>query len=177
MRQTSWCRWAPALVICAAAVVMCAQAAQPVSFNAPREFPGGYAGIVTADFNGDGYLDIATINNYSAYAMYILLGNGDGTFRTGATYTFPDTNHRPGFIAVGDFNGDGKVDIALSAVVGVIIYLGNGDGTFQKSGTYFAGGGAGAVAVGDFNRDGIPDLAVTNSGFGTVCSSRKSRSD
>src|SRR5690348_9955559 len=134
MRRANWRVWVRAVFLWTAAGVACAQAAQPVSFNAPRAFPSGVNGIVTADFNGDGYLDIATVNNYSADAMYILLGNGDGTFRGGATYKFNGTDHAPGFLAVGDFNRDGKPDIAITAHVGIMIFLGNGDGTFQHSG-------------------------------------------
>jgi uncharacterized membrane protein len=90
------------------------------------------------------------------------------------TYTFPGVT-APNSIAVADFNGDGKLDLAISnpcynpgncqpdGVVGVL--LGNGDGTFVQGEIYDSGGAlAYSVAVGDVNRDGKPDLVVMNNG-------------
>jgi hypothetical protein len=67
---------------------------------------------------------------------------------------------------VGDFNGDGKPDLAVTDGPGnsVGVLLGNGDGTFQSPKNYAVGAFPGSVAVGDFNGDGKPDLAVANSG-------------
>src|SRR3984885_14366684 len=65
-------------------------------------------------------------------------------------------------VAVGDFNGDGKADLAITEATGsmVNILLGNGDGTFQPAVRYESSGGAFTVA--DFNGDGIPDLATAS---------------
>jgi hypothetical protein len=77
-------------------------------------------------------------------------------------------------VAVGDFNGDGNPDMAVTSYNAntVSIFLGKGDGTFQTPGVYPVGNGPVALAVGDFNHDGKPDLAVTantgNSGIGTL---------
>jgi hypothetical protein len=67
-------------------------------------------------------------------------------------------------VAVGDFNGDGTLDLAVAGDGGVRVLLSNGDGTFQTTNfSYVAGSGPVSVAVGDVNGDGSPDLAVANS--------------
>lgn len=111
-------------------------------------------GFVTADFNGDGKLDIVVTGGQSAK---IFLGNGDGTFAGGG-----DLNARGfGLLSVGDFNGDGKLDLALPDGADMSILLGNGDGTFQSPADYSAAYGGFASAVADVNGDGKLDI-ITN---------------
>ena len=76
-----------------------------------------------------------------------------------------DAGSGPQSVAVGDFNGDGKPDLAVvnSYSNNVSILLGNGDGTFQIHVDYPTGAQPGSVAIGDFNGDGKLDLAVVNS--------------
>jgi uncharacterized repeat protein (TIGR01451 family) len=126
-------------------------------------------GLVTADFNGDGKLDLAVANNGSNNVS-ILLGNGNGTFTTKST---PAAGDGANWIAVGDFNGDGIPDIAVAnlnstGAAGVSILLGNGDGTFTLHSSPSTGNGPFAIVTGDFNGDGYLDLAVSNSIDGTV---------
>jgi hypothetical protein len=127
--------------------------------------------LASADFNGDGVPDIAVA---TGMGLQIFLANGDGTFRSGATY-FPNS---PGcdtdcvLVVTGDFNGDGKPDLAESfpSPHTVSILLGVGDGTFQIGENLFTDNSqvqgdthAPGLAVGDFNGDGIADLAAANS--------------
>jgi hypothetical protein len=70
--------------------------------------------------------------------------------------------------AAGDFNGDGKLDLAVSNGGPVSILLGNGDGTFQLAGQYAAGTEPDSIVAGDFTGDGHLDLAVANYEDGTM---------
>jgi hypothetical protein len=127
--------------------------------------------LVIGDFNGDGYLDLAVANmglggfNNTA-AIAILLGNWDGAF--GLLSTLSMGTNSPVALAAGDFNGDGKLDMAVVQESGIVsIMLGNGDGTFNAGATPAAASGS-AIAAGDFNGDGNVDLAVTTYAGGTV---------
>jgi hypothetical protein len=129
--------------------------------------------IATGDFNGDGKLDVAIANGgtvgfpATGRTLTILLGNGDGTFRAAAN---PTTGNVPSGVAVGDFNGDGKLDLAVTNAADntLSILLGNGDGTFTPAASPATGSGPNGIATGDFNQDGIADLAVTNMFDNTV---------
>jgi uncharacterized protein (TIGR03437 family) len=76
----------------------------------------------------------------------------------------------PDAVAVADFNGDAKADLAVANRGGnsVSVLLGNGDGTFQAAVTYSAGNGPYSLAAGDFNGDGNTDLAVANQSSNNV---------
>src|SRR3989441_5867008 len=89
------------------------------------------------------------------------------TFAPAATF---GVGTHPQSVAVGDFNGDGKPDLAVANAGSdtVSVLLGNGDGTFQAARTVAAGSSPISVAVADFNGDGKPDLAVANYGSNTV---------
>jgi len=102
----------------------------------------------------------------------ILLGNGDGTFRTAVDYA---AGVGPIGVAVGDFNGDGISDLAVANYGdangrggNLSVLLGNGDGSFRKAVNYATGSGPFAVAVADFNADGFLDLVVVNDISNTV---------
>jgi hypothetical protein len=86
-----------------------------------------------------------------------MLGNGDGTF------TFSALLDSSGETTLGDFNGDGKLDVAEATFhEGVAVFLGNGDGTFGPGTSFMAGNFSVYITAGDFNGDGKPDLAVAN---------------
>jgi hypothetical protein len=129
------------------------------------ETSGSFAAIVSADFNGDGKPDLAILNYYPSNQLILLLGNGDGTFTQGSGIPQAGTGSNLNSLAVGDFNGDGKIDLALtnSGNDTVSILMGNGDGTFTQA---LAASATGKfpedVQVADFNGDGKLDLAVIN---------------
>jgi FG-GAP-like repeat/Abnormal spindle-like microcephaly-assoc'd, ASPM-SPD-2-Hydin len=105
-------------------------------------------------------LDLVVPNQSDAYVS-ILLGNGDGTFRSHVDYFTPGAVWRGG---VADVNGDGKLDLVLTtwAFNGdeLFVLLGKGDGTFQKAQTFVAGSCPLGAAFGDFNNDGILDIVI-----------------
>ena len=81
------------------------------------------------------------------------------------------TDSNPGAIATGDFNGDGKADLAVAVDTkggGVDLFLGNGDGSFGDATFYATGSYPAFLATGDFNGDGKADLVVGSSNAGIV---------
>jgi FG-GAP-like repeat/Abnormal spindle-like microcephaly-assoc'd, ASPM-SPD-2-Hydin/Cep192 domain 4 len=118
-------------------------------------------GMVTADFNGDGKLDLAYVSLATAGSIVIQLGNGDGSFQAPVSYPVGNT---PTALVAGDFNGDGKLDLAVTNTQDntISILPGNGDGTFQPQVTFTTAPAPLALVVGDFNGDGKLDLAVGN---------------
>ena len=144
------------------------------AFQAHVEYAAGLTPnwAATADFNGDGKLDLAVVDlayGGTIATVSVLLGNGDGTFQPAATY---DAGIQPYWVSTGDFNQDGKQDLAVANFGSntVSILLGNGDGTFQPHVDYPVGVYPSAGAIADFNGDGIPDLAISNSFCATPCS-------
>jgi sugar lactone lactonase YvrE len=114
--------------------------------------------IVSADFNGDGVMDIAVVNQNSNGQVVVALGKGDGTFVGQQPIAPPGS---PFFLQIvtGDFNGDGIPDIAPGTGTDTTtILLGKGDGTFTPVTSPITFSGYSPVAA-DFNGDGILDLA------------------
>jgi hypothetical protein len=116
-----------------------------------------------------GAISIYSRNKLLLVALCVSVGLGGfavqalGSFGKPKNYavgSYPDS------VAIGDFNGDGKRDLAVanSGSKNVSVLLGNGAGSFGKPRNFAAGAGQTSVAIGDFNGDGNPDLAVTNSG-------------
>ena len=126
------------------------------------------AGVLAADFNGDGKADLAvSLDTYNgAGAVLIYINNGDGTFANAVSY---NAGYNPGGMAALDINHDGILDLVVTSssagtgtAAGVYIFLGKGDGTFTSGGLFAAGTYPESVTIADFNGDGNPDLAVTS---------------
>ncbi|MCW5659194.1 MAG: VCBS repeat-containing protein [Burkholderiaceae bacterium] len=120
--------------------------------------------IAVGDFNNDGTPDLAVtmaygFSNTTPGHVAILLGNGAGGFGAPANSAVGGT---PAWVATGDFNGDGKLDLAVAnMLVGTVsVLLGDGAGSFVAAPDLVIDGRPGAVVVGDFNGDGKTDLAV-----------------
>src|SRR5947208_2560594 len=144
-----------------------------LSFDGARSYPvlggaeSGASAVATGDFNGDGKPDVAIADSAGGLppykALWIMLGNGDGTLQAPTSIIMI----QPVFsVEVGDFNGDGKLDLIAGNSGRQWILLGNGDGTFQTAVEIPGAGGSpygNAVEVADFNGDGKLDLAVADS--------------
>jgi len=137
------------------------------TFQAPIFYSNPLNGdLVSADFNGDGKLDLAGVGFPSTGGfptLQVWLGNGDGTMQNPLAFHVTSESESP-WLAVADFNGDGKLDITVRVAGVVALFQGNGDGTFSRTANFLAGSRGGiSLAVGDFNGDGAPDLAVPGS--------------
>jgi uncharacterized delta-60 repeat protein len=144
-----------------------------IQFAAPANFGVGFTphSVAVGDFNRDGKQDIATANKGSLGSggnVSIRLGDGLGSF--GPAVNFSVGLFEPEAMAVGDFNGDGKQDIATANSSGdnISILIGSGTGSFGAASIFGAGTSPNAIAVGDFNGDGRQDLAVVNNSFVSI---------
>ena len=127
---------------------------------------GGPYGIVAADVNGDGILDLAValmtglVPSQAGTTVAVLLGRGNGTF--GGPISSPVLGQRPMWLAAGDFNKDGRADLVVNAgTPDVTILTSKGDGTFRPpQAAPIVPGIYPSVAVADFNLDGRQDIVL-----------------
>ena len=167
----------PAVIWCSLAAVRAATPQMP-TFFARYDYPAAsqYSNSVqVADTNGDGIADLIvyeipeSLNPESGYVQ-VLLGSGNGTFRSGPISQIIGMQSTS--FTAADLNGDGKVDLAMAGYYfigresyGVATSAGNGDGTFQPIWFYPIDDTplSSTLVVGDFNGDGIPDIATPGS--------------
>lgn len=155
-----------------------------VGFRPSVDYPAGTKprGIVVADFNGDGKMDLA-VGDYGDPnvgddgGVKLFLGNGDGTFQP-ATNTVagknPCLDHA--CLVSADFNSDGKVDLAAANNDSSLsVLFGRGDGTFQPHVDYVTSGRPSELRLGDLNGDHHPDLIILV--FDSSVSTRLGNSD
>ena len=130
-----------------------------IFITAPSYADPGAAKVVVADFNGDGFPDIATATGYSnPNAVAVLLNAGDGTF--GAPIVTPISNTPNSFAAI-DLRNNGTTDLVVAEYDGIVVLLGHGDGTFDApvfypSGTYDSI----AMTIGKFDANDSTDVVI-----------------
>ena len=135
-------------------------------------YPTGFymvQSLRTGDFNGDGKLDLVMANentNVGNGSIGVLLGVGHGAFAAQTTYTVGD---RPQTVALGDLNGDGRLDLIVATYYGqtLDVLMNQGSGTFGPRVSYSTGFRMTAAEVGDVNGDGKLDIVVSNAGTAT----------
>ncbi len=147
------------LVACAGAAAVAAKA-EAFSFMPTMEYPVGArpTSIVADDFNNDGTMDLAVVNDYDA-DIGVLLGIGGGAF--GAATHFP-TGSSARFIGSADFDADGDRDLVTADYEdsAVSVLLGDGRGGFAPRTSHTVCGDPYTAVVADLNGDGKPDIAA-----------------
>lgn len=143
----------------------------PYPFSGTGPFP---LVLTVGDFNNDGYPDLVLGNSSpepnGTYTLSVFLSSGPATYGTPTTVTLPTGFLNAGALAVGDFNNDGNLDLAVAGDNSneVLVLFGNGAGSFTPAGVANSGLTPNSIVVGDFNGDGNADVAVSNRSSATV---------
>ena len=128
--------------------------------GAPISIPdtGPNEGVALADFDGNGTLDLVVVNGGDQDDV-VYVNDGNGNFALSQTLGPSNAND----VAVGDFNNDGNIDIAIAASSPNLVYFGAGNGTFSVA-TPLGDADSQSVAVGRFDGNNLTDLAFANFG-------------
>jgi hypothetical protein len=121
--------------------------------------------LLVADFNGDGRPDVAG-GEIGESSIVIALGQPDGSLKQAPNLTIPDVPSAT-VIAAGDFDGDGRLDLAVGASAygtphSALLFLGQGDGSFRPGPTPAPDLSMVGLVAGDFDGDGRSDLAYVD---------------
>jgi hypothetical protein len=116
-------------------------------------------GIMAADLDHDGKIDLAVTDNNDGFGVSVLIGNGNGTFQS-ASWNLTGRNPRMG--AIDDFNADGNLDLAVGNCIDydLSVLIGDGQGHFAGPLNFATGDIVQSIASGDFDLDGKIDLVV-----------------
>ncbi|MDY6897047.1 MAG: VCBS repeat-containing protein, partial [Cyanobacteriota bacterium] len=116
--------------------------------------------ITVGDFNDDGFDDLATANQAAGSDnLSVFFGDGIGGFSDAQNF---EVGSFPSSVTVGDFNDDGKDDLAVEVDNGVSVLIGDGNGEFSPAQNFEIGSFPSSVIVGDFNGDGFDDIGTAN---------------
>ena len=164
-----------AILVLAACSATCIGQTLPATFHTQTYTERSSHSPYAVDVNNDGVLDLVQIlptssASLSTVAFTVRVANGNGSFGAPVVYSFPSSVQYPtAGMASGDFNGDGKVDLAFTPWEGdqLTLFLGKGDGTFQAPRNITialpSGQKLGALLAADFNGDGKLDLVASTS--------------
>jgi enediyne biosynthesis protein E4 len=131
-------------------------------------------GVALIDYDGDGWPDIYFTNAQSVDMTLHGIKARSALFHNNHDGTFTDVTDKAGVgypcwamgVAVGDYNNDGRPDLLVTCLNGVVLYRNNGDGTFtdvtKAAGLGSDSGWAAGAAFGDYDEDGWPDLFVSH---------------
>jgi hypothetical protein len=144
------------------------------TLQAPRNYAtvagGATSNLAVGDLNGDGFLDVVATN--PSGSVSILMGRPDGSLASAIDMQVGIQGAGTPFsVAIGDFNGDGKLDMAVADLTSqtINVRLGNGDGTFRAEIAYPEGGQPAYICIADdINLDGILDVVCANRGSDDV---------
>jgi hypothetical protein len=126
--------------------------------------------VTVADLNNDQRLDIVVANS-GTDNVGVFLADSSGTFQSYMVYS-TGLHSQPYAVAIGDFDNDNRLDIAVAnnGASSVGVFLGHGNGSFTNQMVFYTGFGSNpyALAVGDVNNDNLTDIVAANNGYGNI---------